>query len=83
MTFTPNQCFSVLVLEGVCLVDVSLPHHACSEWMGHYEASAELDGEPIIRLRCVEVGKHLKHAEYEPPRPGLKNTTPKYKSPFN
>ena len=49
------------------LLEGALPQHTWFQWMSRHEASAELDDELIIGIRCVWAGKCLKHAEQRDP----------------
>ena len=59
-----HQWFSTLVLESRCPAQFRhfpAPTHLI-QMNGRKQASAELDNDPFIWIRCVGAGKHLKHA---------------------
>lgn len=55
-----KSCYSSVVQSWSCepCFSVSLPQHIGFEWMELHEASAELQDELIIGMRCAEARKH-------------------------
>ena len=56
------------------VLDVSLLQHTWFKWTGRYQASAELDDELIIWVRCVGRGRHLRAVSHYGPGCGPGST---------